>query len=256
MPVKLFKLSCSFAGSVLVCLFQFSAFGSDYAKSPRRSQPPVSKAKSCLDRPVSNADQWKEVSYYASSTCKKGHVPPTNKVNYRVRLINGKPEVELNLSVMYRSDPRSRNPEQERARSLDRFVQALKCTEGFFAEHGINLKIAFKEYMSLGDIGKWWKSDAFVNLWAVSKIADVANWPLLNFAGGYISDSRLCKLVSHEVGHLFGLPDRYEDDRCPDRERTQLGERDDVMNALGIMDGPSRKLYPRDYDTIVRPLCE
>jgi hypothetical protein len=62
-------------------------------------------------------------------------------------------------------------------------------------------------------------------------------------------------MMLHEVGHLLGLNDEYEDKACPDRTFISKDS-----NPYSIMDETNEKkkyldFYPRHIKTIIQPLC-
>jgi hypothetical protein len=72
--------------------------------------------------------------------------------------------------------------------------------------------------------------------------ADSGNWPLDSSEG----------TTRHEVGHLFGLNDEYENDYYP---FNNLGEHDSIMNDSS---NSSSRLYARHFASIMAPVvrCE
>jgi hypothetical protein len=71
----------------------------------------------------------------------------------------------------------------------------------------------------------------------------------------YIQDEPICLILLHEVSHLFGLDDEYEDD-CPARKFISR-----EINPVSIMNSTYRgfpfiDLYPRHIRDIIHPMCK
>lgn len=70
------------------------------------------------------------------------------------------------------------------------------------------------------------------------------------------AQATFCETFTHEVGHMLGLEDEYEDSDCPDREYISSDAlpysiMDTTYWGLGVSE-----FFPRHIDPIIQPLCE
>ena len=79
-----------------------------------------------------------------------------------------------------------------------------------------------------------------------------------NSANFYIEKNQddFCRLIVHEVGHHFGLPDEYEDKDCPDREYVSTERHpSSIMANMWWPRWSEMDFYPRHIQRVFGSLC-
>jgi len=92
----------------------------------------------------------------------------------------------------------------------------------------------------------------------IDTIADITPVPLPRIDGlapdRLVARAEMCQTLTHELGHLMGLPDEYDDDACPDREF--VSEEEDPTSIMNEdEDWDEWDFYPRHIRSILRPVC-
>lgn len=201
----------------------------------------------CLKNPAIPEGKWTNVLSTLYDLCEKRSWwfdgINQNKVAYKLRKNNGKIEALMSIDFHYKGESKNRTE------VLGRLKIAQNCVQKLFARFGINLILDFnvdpssnkKKYLELK-----------VNLWDKYSRTSSNNWAILVNGIRQLSKDQLCGNIAHEVGHYFGLPDRYVDAECPDREE---GPADSLMRFGGMLRSETIMLHPNDIAIIINPLC-
>ncbi len=197
----------------------------------------------CLKDPAVTERRWKGVSYVASQLCKKPNTMEATPAAYRIRKQDGKIQVAMTVIFDYKGGMNNLPG------VLRRLGSVRDCISRFYARFGINLELDFNTNPGVSSPKS---GDLHVDLWDKYPRYNSANWAMIETCGVSLTEDQACGAYAHELGHLLGLPDRYVEPNCPDRE---LGPHDSVMRAGGWNGSKSVRLYPNDIAIILEPLC-
>lgn len=130
-------------------------------------------------------------------------------------------------------------------RSQEIFQEILTCVpqiQAVYNRYGLDLNFKFFQEYRFGP--------------RLYNTVDVIDAPGRSSSGTwFIQDKKFCLTMLHEISHLFGFADEYEDTSCPDREFIS-----NEKNPISIMKNTTAgfeyvDLYPRHIQMIIDPFC-
>jgi hypothetical protein len=149
---------------------------------------------------------------------KKNAYKNTGALDYCISSDDQGIHIEKDLEVYYVVSPYSQFSMEEYE---GRFSKAIDCMASFYRLYDIHLDInivkwkyaVFEEYLET----KFFGYDVIFMENQKWGSPDMLSIPSTN-RGYYLDEEELCEVVSHEISHHLGLPDRYDQKKtCPDQ---------------------------------------
>lgn len=203
--------------------------------------------QSCLSNSAVPSGTSVQINEEMTQLCRKPDLYYGAQSAYLLTKSEDALEIDMKFQFTYQGRP------ENRSASMENLESALRCTERFFAENGLLLRLS---RLPEGQPVNTAAGELAVNIHDYAPGDDADNWAMIGMMEGYPNTPEtICLMVAHEVGHHLGLPDRYETRSCPDRaEVTQ--NREDVMNfGVNSVHRLGRFIGREDVRKIIAPVC-
>jgi len=128
-------------------------------------------------------------------------VPQEINVDFTLRKDSDELSISLPLTYTFKGAP------DNKIEVLNNLQYAKECAIKFYARHGLNLELNFKE----SDSGR-------IKLWDDLDVVDDTEWAMISKKGKKMTQERICGMVTHELSHHLGLNDGYAYFKCPKRK--------------------------------------
>jgi hypothetical protein len=188
----------------------------------------------------------KNIDYFSWNLCKQPNFYHGSNVLFSA-FNNGK-KLGIRMKIHFKILPKetTNNTASTMLRMAQECVPVLK---NIWNRYGVEL------YLSMDSDRSPTRESYFIPTQEVNLINAYARSNSANFYMEKNQDD-FCRLMIHEVGHHFGLPDEYEDKDCPDREYVS-NERhpSSIMANMWWPRWDEMDFYPRHIQRIFGSFC-
>lgn len=167
-----------------------------------------------------------------------------SEIGYNVKFENGVFVVDHSVSFAFSGSSKEMNE------VMGRVLKLKYCVEKYYADHGIRLRLLFR---TNPDDPDYTSSDSTVACVAHSNETHSQKWAIISYQQKFMSDEEVCSTMAHEIGHHFGLDDRYKDG-CPASSEPEVSALNLMSSGVSLKIS-STHLTSYQVRKIARPIC-